>query len=333
MGNYSEMTCKILLHLNFNRNSNFPSHTPPPPPVLSAPPRSVSVIQLANSSTISVSWEPPPQFAQSGLILEYKVRPEMLRIDLKVVMEGGKKSGTDCSGSLGVCTGSSFHVDTLMEKNTDFNDQLGISHGLVSAATSTCARKGLFSSSMTVPVICLFHQKHRVLIISCAQTQRCLLIISGGSERKKNTEEHTVLLFWFLLPICLFILAKSYPIQLKRNQFPGNFLDLWCLESCASWCGSVQYLSVSSVSPQVWCLSSGVQPEEQINRTVDRTVLSVVLTGLLPDTPYTVTVAAVTGLGVGAQSPPINLLSRSMKTSMWFRTKVEHIDLKSAMIC
>lgn len=90
-----------------------------------------------------------------------------------------------------------------------------------------------------------------------------------------------------------------------------------------------QVLPVSSVSPQVWCLSSGVQPEEQINRTVDRTVLSVLLTGLLPGTPYTVTVAAVTGLGVGAQSPPINLLSKSIRKSIWFRTKVGQIDLKS----
>lgn len=76
-----------------------------------------------------------------------------------------------------------------------------------------------------------------------------------------------------------------------------------------------------------------MQPEEQINRTVDRTVLSVLLTGLLPDTPYTVTVAAVTGLGVGAQSPPINLLSKCMRTSIWFRTMVEQIDLKSVMTC
>lgn len=82
------MTCKILLRLTFNGNSNFPSHVPP---VLSAPPRSVSVVQLTNSSTISVSWEPPPQIAQSGLILEYKVNPEMLRMDLKVVMGEKKK--------------------------------------------------------------------------------------------------------------------------------------------------------------------------------------------------------------------------------------------------
>lgn len=81
------MTCKILFSLNFNGNCNFPSHVPP---ALSAPPRSVSVVQLTNSSTISVSWEPPPQTAESGLILEYKVRHEMLGIDLKVVI-GEKK--------------------------------------------------------------------------------------------------------------------------------------------------------------------------------------------------------------------------------------------------
>lgn len=82
------MTCKILLRLNLNGTFNFPSHVPP---VLSAPPRSVSVVQLTNSSTISVSWEPPPQSAQSSLILEYKVRPEMLRRDLKLVMDEKKK--------------------------------------------------------------------------------------------------------------------------------------------------------------------------------------------------------------------------------------------------
>lgn len=63
-------------------------------------------------------------------------------------------------------------------------------------------------------------------------------------------------------------------------------------------------------------------PEEQINRTVDGAVLSVLLTGLLPDTSYTVTVAAVTGLGMGAQSPPISLLSewiRSPFKSYWVR--------------
>lgn len=76
------------------------------------------------------------------------------------------------------------------------------------------------------------------------------------------------------------------------------------------------------MSPQVWCLSGGVQPEEQINRTVDGAVLSVLLTGLLPDASYTVTVAAVTVLGVGAQSPPISLLSewiRSPFKSYWVR--------------
>lgn len=59
---------------------------------------------------------------------------------------------------------------------------------------------------------------------------------------------------------------------------------------------------------QVWCLSGGAEREHQINRTVDGAVLSILLTGLLPDTWYTVAVAAVTSLGVGAQSPPVSLL-------------------------
>ncbi|KAM9318090.1 roundabout homolog 2 [Pholidichthys leucotaenia] len=59
---------------------------------------------------------------------------------------------------------------------------------------------------------------------------------------------------------------------------------------------------------KVWCLGSGVEQENQINRTVDGVVLSILLTGLLPDVRYTVVVAAVTSLGVGAQSPPVRLL-------------------------
>lgn len=41
---------------------------------------------------------------------------------------------------------------------------------------------------------------------------------------------------------------------------------------------------------------------------MDGAVLSILLTGLLPDVRYTVVVAAVTSLGVGAESPPVSLL-------------------------
>lgn len=65
---------------------------------------------------------------------------------------------------------------------------------------------------------------------------------------------------------------------------------------------------------QVWCLGSSTGQEDQINRTVDGAVLSILLTGLLPGVRYTVAVAAVTSLGVGAQSPPVSLLlSESLK--------------------
>uniref|UniRef100_A0A8C6KSG3 Roundabout homolog 2-like n=1 Tax=Nothobranchius furzeri TaxID=105023 RepID=A0A8C6KSG3_NOTFU len=57
---------------------------------------------------------------------------------------------------------------------------------------------------------------------------------------------------------------------------------------------------------QVWCLSKDVVLE--VNRTVDGAVLSILLTGLLPDVRYSVVVAAVTSLGVGARSPPVSLL-------------------------
>ncbi|KAL6115992.1 uncharacterized protein ACO6RY_00702 [Pungitius sinensis] len=59
---------------------------------------------------------------------------------------------------------------------------------------------------------------------------------------------------------------------------------------------------------KVWCLCSGTERENQINRTVDGAVLSILLTGLLPDVRYSVVVAAVTGLGVGARSQAVSLL-------------------------
>jgi len=65
---------------------------------------------------------------------------------------------------------------------------------------------------------------------------------------------------------------------------------------------------------QVWCLGSSMEQEHQINRTVDGEVLSILLTDLVPDVPYTVVLAAVTSLGVGAHSPPVSLLiSESLK--------------------
>ncbi|XP_026186777.1 roundabout homolog 2 isoform X2 [Mastacembelus armatus] len=59
---------------------------------------------------------------------------------------------------------------------------------------------------------------------------------------------------------------------------------------------------------KVWCLGSGMEQESQINRTVDGAVLSILLTDLEPDIRYSVVVAAVTSLGVGAESPPVSLL-------------------------
>ncbi|KAL4608688.1 hypothetical protein GN956_G24813 [Arapaima gigas] len=46
-----------------------------PEEVPSAPPRAVTVVtvKLGNSSSVSVSWEPPPAETQNGIILEYKI--------------------------------------------------------------------------------------------------------------------------------------------------------------------------------------------------------------------------------------------------------------------
>ncbi|XP_068601861.1 roundabout homolog 2 [Brachionichthys hirsutus] len=62
---------------------------------------------------------------------------------------------------------------------------------------------------------------------------------------------------------------------------------------------------------KVWCLDSSTEPEKRINRTVDGAVLTLRLTGLLPEVRYAVVVAAVTSLGVGAHSSPVSLLLTS----------------------
>nr|XP_023690597.1 roundabout homolog 3 isoform X2 [Paramormyrops kingsleyae] len=59
---------------------------------------------------------------------------------------------------------------------------------------------------------------------------------------------------------------------------------------------------------KVWCLGNDTQVRYHINKTVDGTVLSTVLKGLLPGVLYQVEVAAVTSAGVGAHSQPVSVL-------------------------
>ncbi|XP_077422111.1 roundabout homolog 2 isoform X2 [Vanacampus margaritifer] len=59
---------------------------------------------------------------------------------------------------------------------------------------------------------------------------------------------------------------------------------------------------------KVWCVSSSLDQEKHVNRTVDGAVVSILLNGLLPEVRYAVTVAAVTSLGVGAPSSAVHLV-------------------------
>uniref|UniRef100_A0A6Q2ZBU8 Roundabout, axon guidance receptor, homolog 3 (Drosophila) n=1 Tax=Esox lucius TaxID=8010 RepID=A0A6Q2ZBU8_ESOLU len=75
-------------------------------------------------------------------------------------------------------------------------------------------------------------------------------------------------------------------------------------------CRSISQYQAGVFVCQVWCLGSDSESktERHINRTVDGAMLSVLLTGLLPDLQYSVVVAAVTSLGVGEHSSPIDLV-------------------------
>ncbi|TRY88273.1 hypothetical protein DNTS_009321, partial [Danionella cerebrum] len=59
---------------------------------------------------------------------------------------------------------------------------------------------------------------------------------------------------------------------------------------------------------KVWCLGNDSQTRYHINQTVDGSVLSTLLKGLLPGILYQVEVAAVTGAGVGTHSQPVSVL-------------------------
>uniref|UniRef100_A0A3Q3MJZ9 Uncharacterized LOC113144758 n=1 Tax=Mastacembelus armatus TaxID=205130 RepID=A0A3Q3MJZ9_9TELE len=84
---------------------------------------------------------------------------------------------------------------------------------------------------------------------------------------------------------------------------------------------------------KVWCLGSGMEQESQINRTVDGAVLSILLTDLEPDIRYSVVVAAVTSLGVGAESPPVSLLlSESLKIKLSISEQITSVIRQPAFI-
>uniref|UniRef100_A0A8C6KL98 Roundabout homolog 2-like n=1 Tax=Nothobranchius furzeri TaxID=105023 RepID=A0A8C6KL98_NOTFU len=82
---------------------------------------------------------------------------------------------------------------------------------------------------------------------------------------------------------------------------------------------AVQLANSTSISiswePPLHNIQTGIVQEYkdvvlEVNRTVDGAVLSILLTGLLPDVRYSVVVAAVTSLGVGARSPIITMCTK-----------------------
>uniref|UniRef100_A0A8C7HJT2 Roundabout homolog 2 n=1 Tax=Oncorhynchus kisutch TaxID=8019 RepID=A0A8C7HJT2_ONCKI len=86
-------------------------------------------------------------------------------------------------------------------------------------------------------------------------------------------------------------------------------------------------------TPEEGKTRGGIQEQSHINRTVDGAVLSILLTGLLPDLQYNVMVAAVTILGVGEHSPPIDLvLSESKDSSLSLSEQITGVVCQPAFI-
>uniref|UniRef100_A0A8L0DP39 Roundabout, axon guidance receptor, homolog 3 (Drosophila) n=1 Tax=Oncorhynchus mykiss TaxID=8022 RepID=A0A8L0DP39_ONCMY len=101
------------------------------PAVPSAPPRSVNVVtvKLSNSSSISVSWEPPPADMQNGIIQEYKVW---------------------CVGN---DTQTRYHINTTVDGTVLSTVLKGLLPGIlyqVEVAAVTSARVGIHSQPVSV---------------------------------------------------------------------------------------------------------------------------------------------------------------------------------------
>uniref|UniRef100_A0A8K9XD85 Roundabout, axon guidance receptor, homolog 3 (Drosophila) n=1 Tax=Oncorhynchus mykiss TaxID=8022 RepID=A0A8K9XD85_ONCMY len=99
--------------------------------VPSAPPRSVNVVtvKLSNSSSISVSWEPPPADMQNGIIQEYKVW---------------------CVGN---DTQTRYHINTTVDGTVLSTVLKGLLPGIlyqVEVAAVTSARVGIHSQPVSV---------------------------------------------------------------------------------------------------------------------------------------------------------------------------------------
>uniref|UniRef100_A0A8C8G095 Roundabout, axon guidance receptor, homolog 3 (Drosophila) n=1 Tax=Oncorhynchus tshawytscha TaxID=74940 RepID=A0A8C8G095_ONCTS len=154
------------------------------------------------------------------------------------------------------------------------------------------------------------------------------VVLSPSSAQVSWTVTTKYLHFWFSFPlgnmidlmflVLLNVVCRFCPsgvsvpfLSLQSFCFisvPTEFLSHFC--SSQSFClSTTQYQACFSVC-QVWCLGSDTElkTESHINRTVDGAGLSILLTGLLPDLQYSVMVAAVTNLGVGEHSPPIDLV-------------------------
>ncbi len=100
-----------------------------------------------------------------------------------------------------------------------------------------------------------------------------------------------------------FINLKTF-VRTQNRAFVRTYT--FRMKSTESFIHEAPDLSVLSL--QVWCLGNDSQTRYHINQTVDGSVLTTLLKGLLPGVLYQVEVAAVTSAGVGAHSQPVSVL-------------------------
>uniref|UniRef100_A0A8C7JW40 Roundabout, axon guidance receptor, homolog 3 (Drosophila) n=1 Tax=Oncorhynchus kisutch TaxID=8019 RepID=A0A8C7JW40_ONCKI len=188
--------------------------------VPSAPPRAVNVVtvKLSNSSSISVSWEPPPADMQNGIIQEYKVW---------------------CVGN---DTQTRYHINTTVDGTVLSTVLKGLLPGIlyqVEVAAVTSARVGIHSQPVSVLIsdsVSLAEQitdvvKQPAFIAGIGGA--CWVILMGFSvwiycRRKKRKELSHYTASFNYTPAGLLHLLYSAPGMLGGNM--GNYpwlADSW----------------------------------------------------------------------------------------------------------
>uniref|UniRef100_A0A8C8IHM6 Roundabout, axon guidance receptor, homolog 3 (Drosophila) n=1 Tax=Oncorhynchus tshawytscha TaxID=74940 RepID=A0A8C8IHM6_ONCTS len=233
-----------------------------PEEVPSAPPKAVTVVtvKLSNSSSISVSWEPPPAEMQNGIIQEYKVW---------------------CVGN---DTQTRYHINTTVDGTFLSTVLKGLLPGIlyqVEVAAVTSAGVGTHSQPVSI-LISESPQNHNVSLaeqITDVVKQpafiagiggACWVILMGFSvwiycRRKKRKE-----LSHYTASVCFFIMFRPGMLGGNMGNYPW-LADSWPTTNLVHSGKEAVNSGISNYLNQTEKYSTGDSTEGPIYSTIDPT--------------------------------------------------------------